>query len=72
VSTTALSTVTPAPAAVLTMNDRCDRCGSQAYVCARLSSGSELLFCGHHARQYGSELRKIAVTINDQTGLLDQ
>ena len=71
-STTALSTVTPAPAAVLTMNDRCDRCGSQAYVCARLSSGSELLFCGHHARQYGSELRKIAVTISDQTGLLDQ
>lgn len=71
-STTALSTAAPAPAAVLTMNDRCDRCGSQAYVCARLSSGSELLFCGHHARQYGSELRKIAVTINDQTGLLDQ
>jgi len=53
------------------MNDRCDRCGSQAYVCARLSSGSELLFCGHHARQFGSELRKIAVTISDQTGLLD-
>ena len=68
-STTALSTTaTPAPAAVLTPND----CGSQAYVCARLRSGSELLFCGHHARQYGSELRKIAVTISDQTGLLDQ
>lgn len=27
--------------------DRCDRCGAQAYVMVRGSTG-DLLFCGHH------------------------
>ena len=37
----------------LTAMDRCDRCGAQAYVRVVLeSSGGELLFCGHHARQH--------------------
>ena len=31
----------------LTANDRCDRCGSQAYVKIVGSTG-ELLFCAHH------------------------
>lgn len=31
----------------LTANDRCDRCGAQAYVKIAGSTG-ELLFCGHH------------------------
>lgn len=31
----------------LNANDRCDRCGSQAYVKIAGSTG-ELLFCGHH------------------------
>lgn len=31
----------------LTAHDRCDRCGSQAYVKIVGSTG-ELLFCGHH------------------------
>jgi hypothetical protein len=66
---TALSTATRAAAAALTTNDRCDRCGAQAYLHVRLSAG-ELLFCGHHARQYGPELRKLAVVVRDQTGSL--
>lgn len=41
----------------LTLNDRCDRCPSQAYM--RATKGSnELLFCGHHGR--ANELPLIA------------
>lgn len=32
----------------LTNQDRCDRCGSQAYVHVVLPSGNDLMFCGHH------------------------
>ncbi len=32
---------------VLTLADRCDRCGSQALVMVKGVSG-ELMFCGHH------------------------
>jgi len=35
----------------LDANDRCDSCGSQAYVVVRMDAG-ELLFCAHHAREY--------------------
>jgi hypothetical protein len=70
VSATALSTVARAPAVVLTAADLCDRCGSQAYVYVRLVSGGELLFCAHHARQYGPALREIADAVSDQTGTL--
>lgn len=32
---------------LLTITDRCDSCGGQAYVCVTGVSG-ELMFCGHH------------------------
>lgn len=32
----------------LNAQDRCDRCGAQAYVKARIKTGGELLFCAHH------------------------
>lgn len=32
---------------LLTVNDRCDACNGQAYVCVTGVSG-ELMFCGHH------------------------
>jgi hypothetical protein len=41
----------------LLSTDRCDRCGSQAYV--RVSNGSsELDFCGHHFTKLGEMLDK--------------
>lgn len=43
----------------LTAQDRCDRCGAAARVRALLPSGGELLFCGHHAREYGEKLRQL-------------
>ena len=39
-----------------TAADRCDRCGAAAMVRAVLPSGSELLFCGHHARLFEKKL----------------
>lgn len=59
-------------ASKLTAADRCDRCGAQAYVRARLASGGELLFCGHHARQHLPALAGIAVEIMDQTDRLTE
>ena len=41
----------------LTAADRCDRCGAAAKLRAVLPSGGELLFCGHHAREFESGLR---------------
>jgi hypothetical protein len=50
--------------------DRCDRCGAQAYVRAVLLNGGELLFCGHHAKEYSEKLKPVAKTIQDETSKL--
>ena len=47
--------------------DRCDRCGAQAYVRATLLSGGELLFCGHHAKEYAEKLKPVSTSIQDET-----
>lgn len=47
--------------------DRCDRCGAQAYVRAVLLSGGELLFCGHHAKEYAVGLKPFVAHIQDET-----
>lgn len=57
-STTVLDPVT------FTAEDRCDRCGAQAKLRAVMPAG-ELLFCGHHARQYADKLRETAVRIDE-------
>ncbi len=54
----------------LTVADRCDACGAQAYVRVTLSSGNDLLFCGHHARENRDELQPIARDWYDQTSTL--
>lgn len=52
----------------LTAADRCDRCGAQAYVRARLSGGLDLLFCSHHGRQHLDKLRNLEdVHITDES-----
>jgi len=65
-------TGTLAPTKPLTAVDRCDRCGAQAYVRVTLTNGGELLFCAHHMRRYGEELRKVAVDIHDETERLHE
>ena len=54
----------------LTADDRCDRCGAQAYVQVELLAGAELLFCAHHARQYQEKLTEVAIVIHDETSRL--
>jgi hypothetical protein len=50
---------------ILTASDRCDRCGSQAYVQVRVSAGT-LLFCAHHYRQFEARLRTTTTTVHDE------
>ena len=59
--------VAPSP---LTASDRCDRCGAQAYLRVHLASGSELLFCAHHAREHGDALKEVAASMVDETSRL--
>jgi hypothetical protein len=59
---TEMLTTTP-PADDLVVPFHCDRCGALAKVRVVLASGSDLVFCGHHAREYESKLRDIAVDI---------
>jgi len=44
--------------------DRCDSCGAQARTIVTLASG-ELMFCGHHSREFGSKLIEQAIGIYD-------
>lgn len=50
-------------------NDRCDRCTAAAKVKVVVLNG-ELSFCGHHAKEFGPALKKVALTIEDPEGLL--
>ncbi|MFC6706408.1 DUF7455 domain-containing protein [Flexivirga alba] len=64
-------TVTTAVApTTLTASDRCDRCGAQAFIRARLSSDQDLLFCAHHGREHLDKLREIADEVIDETDRL--
>lgn len=60
-------TTAVAPTPATTAEDRCDRCGAQAYLRVELQSGGELLFCAHHAREHGDKIREIAVSVVDET-----
>jgi hypothetical protein len=53
----------------LTVADRCDACGAQAYVRVTLSTG-ELLFCAHHANENKAKLETIALKWHDETAKL--
>lgn len=59
--------MTTALAPTLTAADRCDRCGAQAFIRARLTGGSELHFCAHHGRHHLDALRDVAEEIVDET-----
>lgn len=45
------------------VNSRCDSCAAPARVLVVLTSGHDLVFCEHHARQYKAALKPIAVLI---------
>ncbi|RKS72547.1 hypothetical protein CLV35_2794 [Motilibacter peucedani] len=56
--------------APLAVADRCDRCGAQAFVRARMSEGGELVFCGHHGREATPRLISLGAEVRDDTGLI--
>lgn len=64
--------MTTALAPQMTAADRCDRCGAQAYIRARLVSGGELFFCAHHGREFVPALRDKALDITDETERLTE
>lgn len=48
----------------LTAQDRCDACSAAAKVVATLLNG-ELMFCGHHARKFYSNLKGASISLYD-------
>lgn len=68
VTVTSTATLT---AEALTAVDRCDRCGAQAYVRVTMATGSELIFCAHHGREYTPKLRELEAVILDESERLD-
>ncbi|NIL76812.1 hypothetical protein RhoFasB10_02941 [Rhodococcus sp. B10] len=51
----------------LTAADRCDRCGAGARARVVLSTGGELLFCNHHAKEHEDRLREMNATVMTET-----
>lgn len=59
----------------LTAHDRCDRCGAQAYVRAKILAGGELLFCAHHGTEHQSVLDdpdRVEVLDDERQRLVDE
>lgn len=58
-------TVTPtsSPVAPPSGADRCDRCGAEGKVRVILAAGGDLVFCGHHAREYDETIRAVAAEV---------
>ncbi|NBU32690.1 MAG: hypothetical protein EBS36_05935 [Actinobacteria bacterium] len=63
------TTITRTP---LTVSDRCDRCGAQAFVRVYLAQDNALQFCAHHFREHEDKLRDVAADIQDETAALVQ
>jgi len=60
VTPTLTPTTSPAPPSA---GDRCDRCGAQAKIRMVLPGGGDLVFCGHHAREYDTKIREVAAEV---------
>jgi len=60
------TTATP----VLGTEDRCDRCGAQAYVLVRLRTGQDLQFCVHHYTAHAAALEPLTSEVVDESSRL--
>jgi len=59
------------PVDEITGFDRCDRCGSQAYVLAKGAYGP-LTFCKHHFEKYEKNIRNYSYQIVDNRDKINQ
>lgn len=50
----------------LSLLDRCDRCGAQAFAAAHHGVRASLLFCGHHLAQHEAGLVGAGFEIQDE------
>jgi hypothetical protein len=55
---------------VLDATDRCDRCGSQAYVWVNMVAG-DLQFCGHHYAKHENKLKHLVIEVVDERDKLN-
>jgi hypothetical protein len=53
----------------LTAEDRCDHCGAAAKVIATFIAG-ELMFCGHHAKEFRLKLKNQSLSVYDPDEML--
>jgi hypothetical protein len=60
VTPTLTPTTSPAPPSA---GDRCDRCRALAKIRVVLPGGGDLVFCGHHAREYETTIREVAAEV---------
>lgn len=56
---------------VLQISDRCDRCGAQAFIIAKMVNGN-LFFCGHHYQKHQKTLDKSAFEIIDERWAINE
>lgn len=68
--TTATTEPTNATEIELTAADRCDSCGAQAYARATMPTGSQLLFCAHHAKKHHEKLEGLGAAWHDESAKL--
>lgn len=64
-----VSAVALEASAPLTLQDRCDRCGAQAFVRTSVMATDklvDLLFCGHHFAKHEAKLREISLNVLDE------
>jgi len=66
-----MSVMTEEKSNVLNATDRCDGCGSQAYVWVNGVAG-DLMFCRHHFLKYEEKLREYAFEIVDETHKINE
>lgn len=57
---------------ILSVEDRCDRCGAQAYVLVVLEGERVLTFCNHHWNLNSAKLIEVAIDIVDETDKLSR
>lgn len=50
----------------LRISDRCDSCGSQAYVGLVFEENKDLLMCAHHFAKWEPKLRESSIQIFDE------
>lgn len=63
---------TDLPVIEFTAEDRCDRCGAQAYAVAMREGLSDLLFCMHHRKRYFDALLDDGWTVIDDVAGLER